>query len=733
MPINLPPGSGGGTGPQGPPGTNGQGVPTGGTTGQVLTKTSTADYATNWQTPTGGSVATDTIWDAKGDLAVATGADTATKLLLGSNGQVLTVDTTQTTGTKWANPASGGTTLTLTPVKTANYTAAANEDVICDGSFTVTLPSNPADGTVVRVRLISGGNSIMLQAQSGDTLTGSILLWPEHWAEHRFKASTRVWYQICGLVASSTALDHFAVPTADLSFAGKKLVSLGNATAAADAMNQQTSDLRYPKRSDLTTKGDLYVATASGIVTRLAAGTDGQVLTTDSAQTAGIKWATPAAGGGSVATDLIWDAKADLAVGTGSNTASKLIVGTDGQVLTADSTTATGLKWATPASGGSGTNSQVFTYTGAPQTFTVPTGVTSLTVDVQGAAGGPNSGGTLGGNGARVQGPLAVTAGEVLQINVGQFGSMNGSSTFGGGGACNVGSGTAGSGGGATDIRRGAYGSADRIVVAAGGGGAGGNGGGIGGAGGGTTGSDGVDGAGPNQGFKGLGGTATAGGAGGAGGSGTGTSGSLALGGAGSTANFRAGGGGGGGLYGGGGGGAANTGGAGGSGGGGSSLTPSGATVVSGVNTGNGSVVLYWAVAGGGGGGTDEVTIAHGPDPTTSGLELWVDLDNSVSGGGGGAGDLSALNGGLLATKIWTSGATPSYVWPNGSAPDPLSYTTIMFIDPTGAHDPKTSPGGRNSTNDLWESGTSAAAGGGGGATAGDGVGGRLYLYANYV
>lgn len=45
------------------------------------------------------------------------------------------------------------------------------------------------------------------------------------------------------------------------------------------------------------------------------------------------------------------DAKGDLIAGTGADAFSRLAVGTDGHILTADSTTATGLKWAA-ASGG---------------------------------------------------------------------------------------------------------------------------------------------------------------------------------------------------------------------------------------------------------------------------------------------------------------------------------------------------------------------------------------------
>jgi hypothetical protein len=42
----------------------------------------------------------------------------------------------------------------------------------------------------------------------------------------------------------------------------------------------------------VTTKGDLIASTGASAVTRVAAGTNGTLLTADSTQTAGVKWAT---------------------------------------------------------------------------------------------------------------------------------------------------------------------------------------------------------------------------------------------------------------------------------------------------------------------------------------------------------------------------------------------------------------------------------------------------------
>lgn len=49
--------------------------------------------------------------DAKGDLIAATAADTVARLAVGTNGQVLTADSTAATGLKWATASSGALTL----------------------------------------------------------------------------------------------------------------------------------------------------------------------------------------------------------------------------------------------------------------------------------------------------------------------------------------------------------------------------------------------------------------------------------------------------------------------------------------------------------------------------------------------------------------------------------------------------------------------------------------------
>jgi len=63
----------------------------------------------------------------------------------------------------------------------------------------------------------------------------------------------------------------------------------------------------------------------------------------------GSAWATQSASN-PISANIV-DAKGDLIAATAADTVARLAVGTNNQVLTADSSTATGLKWATPSGG----------------------------------------------------------------------------------------------------------------------------------------------------------------------------------------------------------------------------------------------------------------------------------------------------------------------------------------------------------------------------------------------
>lgn len=114
----------------------------GGTTGQVLAKASNTDLDFTWATDASGIPAT--IFDAKGDLIAASAADTAARLAVGTNGQVLTADSTAATGIKWATPAGGGkllqvvggTTTTQTTIATTTLTSTSLSATITPSATT---------------------------------------------------------------------------------------------------------------------------------------------------------------------------------------------------------------------------------------------------------------------------------------------------------------------------------------------------------------------------------------------------------------------------------------------------------------------------------------------------------------------------------------------------------------------------------------------------------------------
>ena len=126
---------------------------------------------------------------------------------------------------------------------------------------------------------------------------------------------------------------------------------LGNtwASPTVDSTHSGSAHTDFIAKAIVDAKGDIIAATAADTVARLAVGTNDHVLTADSTQSTGIKWAAAPSGSGIPAT--IVDAKGDLIAATAADTVARLPVGSNTQILTADSAEATGLKWSAAPSG----------------------------------------------------------------------------------------------------------------------------------------------------------------------------------------------------------------------------------------------------------------------------------------------------------------------------------------------------------------------------------------------
>jgi hypothetical protein len=188
----------------------------GGTTGQVLAKASGTDLDFTWATDASGIPAT--IFDAKGDIIAATAADTASRLAVGTNGHVLTADSTTATGLKWASAGGGGKVLQVvegTNSSAVNITSSTMTDMV-----TVTITPTSATSKILLIastagRTIKSSADLALSygriTRDSTDITGSFILngiYIASYTDGERAAFTTMNYQVYDAPSSTSAITY---------------------------------------------------------------------------------------------------------------------------------------------------------------------------------------------------------------------------------------------------------------------------------------------------------------------------------------------------------------------------------------------------------------------------------------------------------------------------------------------------------------------------------------------
>ncbi len=281
------------------------------------------------------------------------------RLAVGSNGQILSADSSTATGLKWVTPSTSSGTVSNSGTLTSNaviigagttVVQAITADTATSGHFLASTATSPAfrqvlttDVSGVGIASTGGtGNSSYTKgdilAASGSTQLLKLAVGSNGQVLTSDSAQTTGvgWTTAKSLLPTTTKGDLLVSNGAD----NMKLAVGANGTVlSADSSVERGVKWASPPGTPLTTKGDIFVRDTSSPI-RLAVGTNGQVLSSESSQVSGLLWT-------GAKTILPTTTKGDLIVSNGTDN-MRIAVGANGTVLSADSSVERGVKWASP-------------------------------------------------------------------------------------------------------------------------------------------------------------------------------------------------------------------------------------------------------------------------------------------------------------------------------------------------------------------------------------------------
>lgn len=185
----------------------------------------------------GGDITTDAAWLAKGNLIVGTGAATAQILTIGANTYVLTADSSQTTGMKWAAPTGTGDPVLATNPILVN----PNIGIATATSVNKVIITAPATGSTLTI-----DDGFTLHASANATVSGT---------------NTGDQTTVSGNAGTATILatGRTIAMTGDVTWTSPTFNGSGNVTAAGTIANGAVT---LAKQADMATASVVYRKTA---------------------------------------------------------------------------------------------------------------------------------------------------------------------------------------------------------------------------------------------------------------------------------------------------------------------------------------------------------------------------------------------------------------------------------------------------------------------------------------